>query len=142
MRIFRSLLLIGGLFNFAMGLIFFNDRFLAAFLQLALRAEFTIFSRPGLVFFPQDPVHRMLIHGFGAAALILGATLIYAYRDPLHYIAFILFDGVGRILYGTLMIIYAIRYSLLLVILSFGIFELSLGIAYVTAAVLSARQRS
>ena len=124
-----------------MGLIFINDRFLAAFLQLALRAEFAIFSRPGLLFFPQDPVHLMLIHGFGAAALILGATLIYSFRDPIHYIAFILFDGVGRILYGTLMIIYVIRYSLLLVILCFGIFELSLGIAYVTGSFRAGRQR-
>ncbi len=124
-----------------MGLIFFNDRLLAGFLQLALRAEYTLFSRSGLLFFPQDPVHLMLIHGFGAAALILGATLIYSYRDPLHYIAFILFDGVGRVLYGALMIIYVIRYALLLVILSFGVFELSLGIAYITASVLATREQ-
>src|ERR1043166_8041108 len=124
MRVFRFLLVLGGIFNLLMGTIFFSNRTLAAFLRGALQAETRIFQRSAVLVMPQDPVHLLLIHGFGAAAMILGATLIYSARDPLRWIAFILFDAVGRIIYASTMIFYVSRFALPLVILVFGLFEM------------------
>jgi hypothetical protein len=139
MRIFRLFLLIGGLFNLIMGMIFLSNRLLAALFHFALQAEQNLFFHAGVLFIPQDPLHLLLIHGFGAAAMILGASLIYSTRDPARWVAFILFDGVGRIVYATVMLVYVVRYSLLRVILLFGFFEMLLGLLYIIGCVLIAQ---
>jgi hypothetical protein len=139
MRAFRLLLIIGGLFNLIMGTVFFSNRMLAAFFHATLRIESSVFQRTAVLFVPQDPVHLLLIHGFGAGALILGATLIYIARDPARWIAFILFDGVGRLVYATVMLTYVFRFSLPRVIGVFGLFEMFLGLSYVIGCFLLAR---
>jgi len=80
--------------------------------------------------FPNDPVHQLLIHGFGAGALILGATLLYSAREPRRFVPFIFLDGLGRLLYGSTMICYVLKYSLLWTILIFGIVELCFALVY------------
>ena len=131
--------MIGGIFNLLMGTIFLSTRMIAAFFHAALRAELSLFQHSAVLFVPQDPVHLLLIHGFGAAAMILGATLIYSSRDPSRWVAFILFDGIGRLIYGTVMITYVSYFSLPRVILIFGFFELSIGLFYVMACFLVPR---
>lgn len=139
MRIFRGLLVIGGIFNLFMGTIFFSNRLLTAFFHWALQTELNLFQHPTVLFVPQDPVHLLLIHGFGASAMILGASLIYSALDPLRWVAFILFDGVGRIVYGTIMLVYVMHYSLLRLILIFGVFEMLLGLVYLIGCLRIAR---
>lgn len=131
MRALRIFLVLGGIFNVLMGTIFYSNRLLAAFFHAALRLELNLFHHSAVLFVPQDPVHLLLIHGFGAGALILGATLIFSARDPLRWIAFILFDGVGRVIYGLVMMLYVSRFSLPRVIVLFGGFELMMGLIYV-----------
>jgi hypothetical protein len=123
-------LFLGGVFNFIMGLVFLTDRLLAGFLLAATRMEKAFFSREVVLLFPQDPVHLLLIHGFGAAALILGATLIYCSKDPRPYLAFIFLDGLGRLLFGSVMIDYVFEYSLPYTILVFGGIELLFAFCY------------
>jgi len=139
MRLFRFFLITGGIFNLAMGTIFFSTRMIAAFFHAALNAELMFFHHPAVLSVPQDPVQLLLIHGFGAAAMILGATLIYCARDPSRWIAFILFDGVGRVIYAIVMITYVSFFSLPHVILVFGFFELSVGVFYVASCFLIPR---
>lgn len=123
-------LFLGGIFNFVMGLIFLTDRLLAGFLIAASRMELSIFQREAVLNFPGDPVHLLLIHGFGAAALILGATLLYCSRYPERFLPFIFLDGLGRVLYGSIMVFYVIEYSLPYTILLFGGMELLFAISY------------
>lgn len=130
MKFARRLLLAGGIFNTVMALFFVNVRTLELFFQMALRLESTIFHQSFSVGIPENPIHLLLIHGFGAAALILGATLIYSARDPHRYLAFILIDAIGRLLYGSLMLVYVFRYSLMHVILVFAVIELLFGLSY------------
>ncbi len=130
----RWTLLLGGVFNFVMGLIFFNDRMIGIFLQTAVQLEASLFGRTAVMFVPQDPVHIMLIHGFGAAAMILGATLIVSFRDPVRYLMFVLIDGFGRLLFGSMMALYVFQFDLVRVILLFAILELLLGLLYVLYA--------
>lgn len=130
LRLIRWLLILGGVFNTVMGFVFFTDSFLQSFLELASRLEWQIFSNSLSIPFPADPYHRMLIHGFGAAAMILGVTLIYSAREPACYLVFILIDGLGRVLFGSLMITYVLEYSLMKVILVFALLELAFALSY------------
>ncbi|HSE41159.1 MAG TPA: hypothetical protein VLH08_10390 [Acidobacteriota bacterium] len=130
-RWIRIFLQIGGIFNLVMGIIFFNNRLLANFFQLALWLEKIIFSRTGALPFPQNPAHLLLIHGFGAGAMILGATLLYSAREPVRFLPFILVDALGRLLFGTMMVIYVFRYSLLFMLLPFAAIELGLAVIYI-----------
>lgn len=130
MKLARRILVAGGIFNAVMGLFFFNTKLLELFFRVALWAEDTIFRHPTILPFPQNPVHLLLIHGFGAAALILGATLIYSSRYPVRYLPFIFLDGLGRLLYGSLMVVSVFRFSLMWLILGFGIIELFFGLSY------------
>lgn len=137
MQLTRWMLIFGGAFNCIMGSCFFVDPLLRKFFQLAMRMETIFFSQPSSLVFPNDPVHLLLIHGFGAAALILGATLIYSSRDPFRFRAFILFDGAGRLLFGTMMMVYVLRYALMRTIAVFGLIEVALGLIYLGYVVLS-----
>lgn len=136
----RALLILGGVFNCVMGGIFFSDRLLRLFFELSARADSALFSSGGggRLVFPQDPVHLMFIHGFGSAALILGAVLIAASRDIPRYLPFIFIDALGRLLYGSTMVYYVFRYSLMHLILAFACLELFFAIAYL---VISRRRR-
>jgi hypothetical protein len=127
-------LFLGGVFNFVMGLVFLTDRLLAGFLVAATRMEKTLFSRDIVLLYPQDPVHLLLIHGFGAAALILGATLIYCSKNPRPYLGFIFLDGLGRLLFGSVMLDYVIEYSLPNTILVFAGIELLFAFCYLLIA--------
>ena len=140
MRAVRSALVLGGLFNAVMGSCFVSDSLLQRFLDFAKAAEHTLFSRNATVMFPTDPVHLLLIHGFGAAALILGATLIYSARNPLQYLMFIFFDGLGRLMFGVMMVVYVFRYSLMATILVFALIELTFAAVYLGFVLLSARK--
>jgi hypothetical protein len=126
----RGALIAGGIFNSVMGLVFFNSVLLQFFLGLALQAEGTIFGDSAPIPFPQNPVHLLLIHGFGAAALILGAMLIYSARDPQRYLPLIFIDGLGRLLYGSLMVTYVFRYALMWILLIFALLELFFAVVY------------
>lgn len=130
LRTIRVLLISGGVFNAVMGLVFFTDPLLQGFLELASRLEWQIFSHALTIPFPTDPSLRMLVHGFGAAAMILGATLIYSARSPHQYLAFILIDGFGRLAFGGLMVFYVIQFSLMRVILVFSLCELLFALSY------------
>ena len=130
MALTRRLLIAGGIFNFVMGSLFLHGALLEFFFRGILWLEETVFRHPTLLPFPQNPVHLLLIHGFGAAALILGAMLVYSAKDPLRYLPFIFIDGLGRLLYGSLMLIFVLRYSLMKSILVFAVIELSFAIAY------------
>ena len=131
MKYARRILIAGGIFNFVMGLFFINGRMLELFFRFALWVEEVVFRHPTLLPFPQNPVHLLLIHGFGAAALILGATLVYSGRDPIRYLPFVFLDGLGRLMYGTLMVTMVFRYSLMWLILVFGIVELMFAVSYI-----------
>jgi hypothetical protein len=130
LRWIRIFLRIGGIFNLVMGIIFFNNRLLGNFFQLAIWLEKVIFSRSGVLPFPQNPAHLLLIHGFGAGAMILGATLLYSAREPVRFLPFIFVDALGRLLFGTMMVMYVFRYSLLYMLLPFAVIELSLAVIY------------
>lgn len=130
MRFARGILVAGGIFNTVMGLFFFNNFLMESFIRLALWLEETVFRHQALLLMPQNPVHLLLIHGFGAAALILGATLIYSSQDPVRYLPFIFLDGLGRLLYGSLMLNYFFGFSLMRLILVFGIIELTFALLY------------
>lgn len=129
-RWIRFLLQFGGWFNIILGLVFFNNQLLAAFLKFALWLENSLFSRTGILVFPQNPVHQLLIHGFGAAAIIIGASLLVSANEPRRYLPFIFIDALGRLLYGTMMMLYAFRYSLPYVILIFAAIELLFAVLY------------
>lgn len=130
MKFARRILLAGGIFNTVMAIFFVNVRTLELFFRMALWLENTIFHEAVSLAMPENPVHLLLIHGFGAAALILGATLICSARDPHRYLPFILIDAIGRLLYGSLMLIYVVRFSLMHIILVFGVIELLFGLSY------------
>ena len=127
-------LFLGGVFNFVMGLVFLTDRLLAGFLVAATRMEKALFSRDIVLLYPQDPVHLLLIHGFGAAALILGATLIYCSKNPRPYLGFIFLDGLGRLLFGSVMLDYVIEYSLPHTVLVFAGIELLFAFCFLLIA--------
>lgn len=135
MFLVRLFLITGGIFNLLMGAVFFNQALLSGFLRLAVRLENTLFSAPAVISIPEDPIHLLLIHGFGAAAMILGATLIYSSSDPAAFLAFIFFDGIGRLLFGSLMFWYVYLFHLMKVILLFGVVELSFALLYLWISV-------
>ncbi|PWT91729.1 MAG: hypothetical protein C5B54_04805 [Acidobacteria bacterium] len=114
-----------------MGTIFFSNPLLSGFFDLASRWESSLFGDTALLNFPQDPIHQLLIHGFGAAAMILGAMLIYSAKDPTRFLAFIFIDGLGRLLFGNLMMVYVFRFHLIHVIALFGILELAFALLYI-----------
>jgi hypothetical protein len=113
-----------------MGAIFFTNSLLRDFFSAATRFEKAFFGRVAVLSFPNDPVHQLLIHGFGAGALILGGTLLYSARDPRRFLPFIFLDAIGRLFYGATMIYYVLEYSLLWTILIFGIVELCFSLTY------------
>jgi hypothetical protein len=123
-------LFLGGIFNFVMGLVFLTDRLLAGFIIAATRLEMSFFHREVLLNFPADSLHLLLIHGFGAAVLILGATLIYCSRNPERFLPFIFLDGLGRLLYGSIMVFYVFEYALPYVVLIFAGIELAFALVY------------
>lgn len=131
MKWIRWFLIAGGVFNLVMGLVFFSNRLLESFFRLAMRVEVALFSNVYILVFPENPVHQLLIHGFGAAALILGAMLIYSARDPRHYLPFIFIDGLGRLLYGNVMAIYVLRFHLMWTLLFFAGIELLFALVYI-----------
>ena len=92
----RWSLILGGLFNFVMGFVFFSNELMEQFFHIALRLETMLFSQSGVLVMPQDELHLLLIHGFGAAAMILGATLIYSVRDAVRIRIFYSFDKRDR----------------------------------------------
>jgi hypothetical protein len=126
----RSLLIAGGFFNCIMGAIFFSNTALAAFLRSAEKLEHALFRRTAHLVFPSDPLHQLLIHGFGAAALILGVTLVIAARNPAQYRSFIFVDAAGRILFGSLMFYYTFTFDLARVVALFAGVELFFGASY------------
>jgi hypothetical protein len=129
-RWIRWLLQFGGWFNIVFGFVFFNNQLLAAFFRFALWLENSLFSRSGILPFPQNPIHQLLIHGFGAAAIIIGASLLVSASEPRRYLPFIFIDALGRLLYGAMMVLYVLHYSLPYVILIFAAIELSFAILY------------
>jgi hypothetical protein len=131
MKFARRVLIAGGIFNTVMGLFFFSNELLEIFFRLAIYLESTVFRHAAMLPMPQNPAHLLLIHGFGAGALILGAMLIYSARDPQRYLPFICIDGLGRLLYGSLMVIYVFKYSLLWLMLSLAGIELFFAFAYI-----------
>ncbi len=124
------LLQFGGWFNIILGFVFFNNQLLAAFFRFALWLENLFFSRTAILTLPQNPVHQLLIHGFGAAAIIIGASLLVSASEPRRYLPFIFIDSLGRLLYGAMMVIYVFRYSLPYAILIFAVIELSFAFLY------------
>jgi hypothetical protein len=129
-RWIRWLLQLGGWFNIVLGFVFFNNQLLAAFFRFSLWLENALFSRSGILPFPQNPIHQLLIHGFGAAAIIIGASLLVSASEPRRYLPFIFIDALGRLLYGAMMVLYVLHYSLPYVILIFAAIELSFAILY------------
>src|SRR5205085_10704186 len=105
-------------------------RLMAAFFHFASTLELQIFSVTATLPFPENPIHQMLIHGFGVAALILGVTLLYSIQDPQRFVAFILIDGAGRFVYSTLMFTYFFLYALPHIIVAFAIMELIFALCY------------
>lgn len=130
MKFARGILIAGGVFNSVMGIFFFNNLLLGAFLRVSTVLEWSLFHNVARIPMIQDPVYLMLIHGFGAGALILGATLIISARDPHRYQPFIFVDGLGRLLYGSVMVTYVFRYALMKVILVLGLIELLFAVSY------------
>lgn len=131
MNALKWLLILGGLFNLIMGGIFFNNFLLSGFFRFASGLEGSMFGNAAVLLFPGDPVHQLLIHGFGAAAMILGAALLYSSRDPIRMLPFIFIDGVGRLLFGALMLTYFFRFDLMHIILLFAALELAFAVAYI-----------
>jgi hypothetical protein len=131
MRLLRLSLFVGGLFNLSMGTIFLSNSLLQWFFTATERLEKSFFGREIDLLFPLDPLHQLLIHGFGAGVVILGATLLYSIKDPLRLLPFIFLDGLGRILFGAVMLYYILDFSLARTILLFGALEISLGAIYI-----------
>ena len=134
MRFVRLTLLLGGLFNLTMGAIFFHNSLLSCFFSTTEAMERALWGKQAILIFPADPMHQLLIHGFGAGVMILGATLICSVRDPRRFLPFILLDGLGRLLYGATMIYYVLEYSLLKTIFAFGLIELAFAVSYLWAS--------
>jgi hypothetical protein len=135
MRLLRLSLYLGGLFNLSMGCIFLSNRLLQWFFSSAEGLEKRIFGREVLLTFPADPLHQLLIHGFGAGVVILGATLIYSARDPRRLLSFIFFDGAGRLLFALLMFYYVLTFSLPRTILIFAAVEFTFAVIYIWGSV-------
>ncbi|MCI0414727.1 hypothetical protein L0222_18270 [bacterium] len=142
MRVLRLSLYLGGLFNLTMGCIFLSNGLLEWFFLSAMALEKNIFGREVTLIFPSDPLHRLLIHGFGAGVLILGATLLYSAKDPRRLVSFIFFDGAGRLLFSVLMFYYVLTFSLPRTILIFGAVEFVLALIYIWGSVKSAKAMS
>jgi hypothetical protein len=117
-----------------MGAIFFQNSLLKWFFQATVVMEKSFFGSNVNLVFPSDPLHQLLIHGFGAGALILGATLLYSFRNPKRFLPFIFFDGLGRLFYGSTMIYFVETYGLVRMILVFGLIELSFAATYLYAS--------
>ena len=131
MRFLRLTLILGGLFNVMMGIIFLSTRLLKAFFSSAEQMEKVLFNSDIVLNFPADPLHLLLIHGFGAGVVILGVTLLYAVRNPRPLIPFIVIDGIGRLVFSGILFYYIWEFSLLKTLLLFGSLELALAIAYI-----------
>jgi hypothetical protein len=131
MNFLRLSLYLGGLFNLSMGCIFLSNRILEWFLLSAKAFEKNIFGREVLLTLPSDPLHQLLIHGFGAGVLILGATLLYSAKDPERLKSFIFFDGAGRLLFSLVMFYYVLTFSLARTILIFGMVEFLFALIYI-----------
>ncbi len=114
-----------------MGCIFISNRLLQQFFVWAASIEMRLFGREAALIFPSDPMHQLLIHGFGAGVLILGATLIYGAKHPRRLLPFILFDALGRLFFSSIMFYYVMTYSLLSTIFLFGVVELMFGLIYI-----------
>jgi hypothetical protein len=130
MRWIRFFLNFGGIFNGIMGLVFMSQPLLAAFFSFATMIEKKIFLHTTILPLPTNPIHLLLIHGFGAGALILGGTLLVSARDPIRYLPFIFIDALGRLLYGAMMLAFIFRFALMRFLLVFAGIELGLGIVY------------
>jgi len=113
-----------------MGIIFFQNSLLQWFFQITCSMERLFFGKNVILSMPADPLHQLLIHGFGAGVIILGATLIYSYSDPKRFLPFIFFDGLGRLIYGMTMIYFVLTYGLVRMVLVFGLVELGFASAY------------
>ncbi len=111
-------------------MIFISNSLLRSFFESAMRIEQSLFSRSVILVFPSDPMHQLLIHGFGAGVLILGATLIYSAKEPQKLISFVFLDGLGRLVFGCMMVYYVRVYDLMNTILLFGIVELMFACLY------------
>jgi hypothetical protein len=129
--VIRLSLLVGGLFNLSMGMIFLSNNLLRWFFSASQVLEKSLFGRDVELVFPPDPLHQLLIHGFGAGVVILGVTLLYSIKNIRRLLPFILFDGVGRLLFGIVMLYYVLTFSLPRTILLFGALEISLGLIYI-----------
>ena len=131
MRFLRLSLILGGLFNVSMGAIFLSRPLILRFFEWAEQMEWVLSGAVVHLNAPAEPLHLMLIHGFGAAAVILGATLLYAAKNPAQMVPFILIDGVGRLLYAFMMGYYVLAFSLIRTILLFAIVEFALAVIYI-----------
>lgn len=130
MRAIKAGLLLGGLFNIIMGTIFFSNTLLRCFFDTTASLEKLFFGANATLTFPSDPMHQLLIHGFGAGVMILGATLIYSFRNPHRFQPFILIDALGRLLYGITMVYSVLHFGLVRMILVFGLIELGFAVTY------------
>lgn len=130
MRALRLSLIAGGLFNGIMGLIFLNNGLLQGFFSKAEAIERSLFQSSIVATLPTDPLHQLLIHGFGAGVVILGATLLYAVKNPYPLRVFIGIDGLGRLLFSCMLFYYVVTYSLMRTILLFGVVEFFFALAY------------
>ncbi len=131
MRVLRLSLYLGGLFNLSMGCVFLSNWLLQWFFKSATAWEKNIFGREVTLIFPSDPLHQLLIHGFGAGVVILGATLLYSAKNPRRLLPFIFFDGAGRLLFSLLMFYYVLTFSLPRTILVFGAVEFAFAGMYI-----------
>ena len=139
MPLLKLSLYLGGLFNLSMGCIFLSNRLLEWFFLSAKSFEQNIFGKEVLLTFPSDPVHQLLIHGFGAGVVILGATLVYSAKNPGRFRSFIFFDGAGRLLFSLLMFYYVLTFSLARTILIFGMVEFLFGLIYIWGSASSSK---
>lgn len=125
-----------------MGAIFFQNSLLKWFFQATGSMEMMFFGNNVNLAFPADPLHQLLIHGFGAGVMILGVTLLYSSRDPKRFLPFIFFDGLGRLIYGATMVYSVCTYGLVRMVLVFGFIELSFAATYLYASWYLTRSRS
>ena len=130
MRAIKLSLLLGGLFNISMGAIFFQTSRLEWFFHATSILEKNFFGREVNLILPTDPMHLLLIHGFGAGVIILGATLLYSSVHPRRFLPFILFDALGRMMYGATMVYSVFQYDLARMVFVFGVVELIFAILY------------
>jgi hypothetical protein len=131
MRLLRLSLYLGGLFNLSMGFIFLSNRLLQWFFSSSMVFEKRLFGREVLLIFPTDPLHQLLVHGFGAGVVILGATLMISAKDPRRFLPFIFFDGAGRLLFSLLMFYYVLNFSMPWTILIFATVEFMFAVIYI-----------